>query len=101
MTDEPQVQEKIEGEQQEKGETEIEREAEKLERVAKEIKEANEKKQELLDKEEKLLSRREALNALGGDSRKEEPEPPKEETPQEYMKRVMSGGLNERGKEED
>lgn len=47
-----------------------------------------------LAERESSLKEAEALNRLGGTTEQPQPEKPKEETASEYMKRVMSGGLN-------
>ncbi len=63
---------------------------EELSQVVKRLEEANQKKEDLLAKEEELT----AKNLLGGYSNTGESQPEvKEETPQEYAKRVMSGNI--------
>ena len=61
--------------------------------AAAEIRKANEEKKELLEREEKLIERKEVLNELGGRSYAGQKEEKKEETPKEYMERVMRGDL--------
>ncbi len=58
--------------------------------AAKRMEEANKVKGELLDREEAL----EARKAVGGNAEAGEKQEPKEETPREYMEKVMSGGIN-------
>ena len=54
----------------------------------------NEARAVLLKKEEELIERKEALAELGGTSYAGGgKEKPKEETPKEYAKRVMSGQI--------
>jgi len=61
---------------------------EETQAAIKELKAANAIKKELLEREEKLK----AQEMLGGKSAAGEPTPePKEETPAEYVKRVMRG----------
>ena len=61
---------------------------------------ANAEKRELLEREEKLTARKEKLAALqmvGGQAEAGQvPEKPKEETPQEYAKRIVAGDIDEK-----
>ena len=57
------------------------------------VKAENDRKEKLIERDEKLVARKEALNALGGGSPAGDRSEGKEETPLEYMKKVMSGEI--------
>lgn len=65
---------------------------EEAKKIAKELKEGLEERKKIIEREEKLIARQEALKALGGGSMAGQKENKKEETPQEYSKRIMRGG---------
>lgn len=73
---------------EEKEEPKEESAVEKAEKIAQRIEEANKKAEELLKKNEEITSRM----ILGGRSPVSVPQPPKEETPKEYAKRMLRGG---------
>lgn len=54
---------------------------------AERLEEANKKKEELLDREEQIMAKR----ALGGEAEAGQVAEVKEETPEEYAKKVMAG----------
>ncbi len=64
--------------------------------AAKELREANEERRKLLNEEKELTERKEALAALGGTSPAGSKPEKKEETPQEYKNRIMSGKVEEK-----
>ena len=66
-------------------------ELDRADQIAERLKRENDRKEELLIREENLAARR----AVGGLSEAGQvQEKPKEETPAEYMKKVMSGEFN-------
>ena len=68
----------------------------KANEAAERLEKANKERTELLRREEELEARR----RLGGQTSGNNVPVKKEETPSEYMKRVMSGGLNEKATED-
>jgi hypothetical protein len=73
---------------EEKTEETEEKPTEKLAETVEKLKEENDRKEKLLAREEELA----AQKLLGGSSDTgQAPEPPKEETPQEYAQRVIRG----------
>lgn len=71
---------------------------ERADKAAERLEAANKEKEELLNREEQLLAQRK----LGGSARAgDNAEKPKEESPLEYSKRVMSGELNAKSSEEN
>jgi len=66
-------------------------------KVRDEIRAENDRREKILTDEQKLQAERELAGTAGG---RVEPKPVQEETPSEYSKRVMSGGLNEKAREE-
>jgi len=64
-------------------------ELDRADQIAERLKRENDRKEELLEREEALAARR----AVGGIAEAGQQEKPKEETPQEYAKRVMSGDI--------
>lgn len=71
-----------------------------LKKATENLDKANAEKKALLEREEKLVARKETLAALGGGSQAgQAPEKPKEETPAEYTKRIMSNQDGKYGEE--
>jgi len=65
-------------------------------KIRDEIRAENDRRENLLKEEQRMR----ANDILGGSSGGHvEPEKPKEESARDYMKRVMSGGLNKHGEE--
>jgi hypothetical protein len=60
-------------------------------KIQEQIAAENDRREEILKREEKLHAERMLAGTAGGGIPKEEP---KEETPEEYAKRVISGDLN-------
>jgi len=58
--------------------------------AAKRLEEANKERRELLDREEEIIAKK----TLGGKTEAGTEQSKKEETPQEYKDKVMSGDLN-------
>ena len=82
-------------------------EEEKQDRPKSVLEETKEAIDTLRREREEMAKIRDEINQLRSDQLlsgtagiRNEPEKPKEESPREYMRKVMSGGLNERAKEE-
>lgn len=71
-----------------------------LEETKSAIEELKKEREEISKIKEELQQLRSDQLLSGTGGIRQEPTQPKEETPQEYTKRVMSGGLNETRKEE-
>lgn len=72
-----------------------------LEETKEAIAELKREREEMGKIKEELQQLRSDQLLAGTAGVRQQPEPPKEETPAEYAKRVMSGGLNERPESQD
>ena len=71
------------------GKTRVGEAKEDLRKVVNRLEKANKERAEILDREEELA----AKDLLGGTTKIQEKEKPKEESPEDYAKRVLTGNV--------